>query len=380
MNRLAIWLGSILVIAAVLAIGGTLGWIKYKEITAAMTAEPPPVQPIGVTFADASNVEYQYNTTVIGTVIAPQSIMLSNEIAGTVIALNFDSGQEVDANQKLVELDSSVERAQLKSAVARLKMAQSTLTRTKQAATNRAVSELEVEEAESVFAQANAEIAQLEAIIARKTLVAPFKARIGLRNTHLGQFLPSGSQIVMLQSIDDYVFVDFMVSQDAADSIKLGSPVELIDESGTYQAEIAAIDSQADRSTRNLMLRAKLSPVPSQLQPGESVRVLVKYGPVLNTPAVPVEAVRRAPMRAFVYLVEQDPQGNCIARERTVTVGQMVGDRFSILSGIESGERVVAVGSFKLREGVAIVDIGKSSELNTAPANPTAGPQETAGK
>ncbi len=380
MNRLAIGLGSILVIATVLAIGGTLGWIKYNEITA--TAEPPPVQPIAVTFAEASKVEYQYNTTVIGTVIAPQSIMLSNEIAGTVVALDFESGKEVEANQKLVELDSSVERAQLKSAVARLKMAKSTLTRTKQAAANRAVSELEVEEAESVYAQADAEIAQLEAVIARKTLVAPFKAKIGLKNTHLGQFLPSGSQIVMLQSIDDFVFVDFMVSQDAADSIAVGSSVELIDESGTYQAKVAAVDAQADRSTRNLMARAKLSPVPSQLQPGESVRVLVKYGPVLNTPAVPVEALRHAPMRAFVYLVERDPQGNCTARERTVTVGQMVGDRFSILSGLESGVEVVADGSFKLREGVAIVDKRVSSALNTAPATTTAtaGPQETAGK
>ena len=382
MNRVAVWFGSILVLAAVLAIGGTLGWMKYSEISAAMAAPPPPEQPISINTALSTNVEYQHNTTVIGTVLAPQSIMLSNEIAGTVISMGFKSGDEVSANQKLVELDSSVERAQVKSAMARLKMAQSTLARTKQAATNRAVSELEVEEAESAYTQAAAEISQLEAVIAKKTLIAPFAARIGLCNTHVGQFLPSGSQIVSLQSIEGFVNVDFMVPQSAADFIGIDNAVELVDESGSYTARISAIDSQADRSTRNLMVRAKLEPVPKQLLPGDSVRVVVRYGPMLNTTAVPVEAIRRAPMKSYVFVAEQDKEGKLRARECPVTVGQMIGDRFSVLSGLESGVKVVAVGAFKLRNGVLIADIGdkQATEDNSANNAPSAAPQETAGK
>lgn len=377
MNRIAVWMGSILVLGSVLAIGGVLGWLKYQEIAAAMAAPPPPEQPIAVTLADSTNIEYRYNTTVIGTVLAPQSIMLSNEIAGTVAAINFKSGDTVQANQKLVELDTSVERAQLKSATAKLKMAKSTLSRVKQAATNRAVSELEVEEADTAFTQAEAEIAQLQAVIDKKTLVAPFAARIGLSNTHLGQFLPSGSQIVMLQSVEGFVNVDFMIPQSAADYVQLGNEVTLIDDSGSYIAKVSAIDAQADRSTRNLMVRAKLEPVPQQLLPGDSVRVLVEYGPVLNTAAVPVEAIRRAPMKSFVYVAEQDQEGKLRARARQVKVGQMVGDSFSILSGLEAGTSVVADGSFKLRESALIVPVASQT---SATGSPDATSHETAGK
>ncbi|MDX1930835.1 MAG: efflux RND transporter periplasmic adaptor subunit [Pirellulaceae bacterium] len=374
MNRLAVWIGSFLVIAIVLAIGGTLGWLKYTEIKAAMAAPPPPENPIAVTLAEATSIDYRYNTTVIGTVLAPQSIMLSNEIPGTVSKLGFKSGDEVAENQKLVELDASVELARLKSATARLKIAESTLSRTRQAAKNLAVSELEVEEAESAYLQASAEIVELEATIAKKTLVAPFPSRIGLCNTHVGQFLASGSQIVTLQSLEGFINVDFMVPQSAADFIEVGNNVKLVDEQETYVATVAAIDAQADRSTRNLMVRARLSPVPKHLLPGDSVRVVIDYGPEMKTAAIPVEALRRAPMKTYVFVAETDEKGMLRAYERQIKVGQMIGDRFSVLSGLEVGVTVVADGSFKLREGALIAPITK-----TAPAANAVG-QETAGK
>jgi membrane fusion protein (multidrug efflux system) len=310
---------------------------------------------------------------VIGTVLAPQSIVLSNEIPGTVSKLSFQSGDEVTLNQKLVELDASVERARLKSAEARVKIAESTLTRTRQAAMNRAVSELEVEEAEAAYTQAAAEIVELEATIAKKTLVAPFPARIGLSNTHVGQFLTSGSQIVTLQSLEGHINVDFMVPQSAANFVEVGNQVKLVDDQETYLATISAIDAQADRSTRNLMVRAKLSPVPKQLLPGDSVRVVIEYGPEMKTAAIPVEALRRAPMKSYVYLAVTDDEGKLRARERQVQVGQMVGERFSVLSGLEVGVSVVADGSFKLRDGALIAPISKSASVTSAAGQETAG-------
>lgn len=374
MNRLAVWTGSFLVIAVVLAIGGTLGWMKYTQISAAMTAPPPPENPIAVTVAESTSVDYRYSTTVIGTILAPQSIMLSNEVPGTVSHLGFKSGDMVAKNQKLVELDASVERARLKSAQARLKMAKSTLSRTQQAAQNRAVSELEVEEAESAYSQAAAEILELEATIAKKTLVAPFPSRIGLSNTYIGQFLASGSQIVTLQSVEDHINVDFMAPQSAADFVVVGDSVKLVDDQQTYSATISAIDSQADRSTRNLMVRASLSPVPKHLLPGDSIRVHIEYGQEIKTAAIPVEALRRAPMKSYVYVVEVDQEGNTRAREQQVMVGQMIGNRFSVLSGLEVGVKVVADGSFKLRDGVLI------AAIETPTADVPATGQETAGK
>jgi hypothetical protein len=92
-------------------------------------------------------------------------------------------------------------------------------------------------------------------------------------------------------------------------------------------------------------------------------------------------------MKAFVYVVETDQDGNLRARERPVKVGQMIGERFSVLSGLEAGVAVVADGSFKLRDGVLITPVSLPSNspapapaFDSAPASSAMPPQETAGK
>ncbi len=317
MKQSFVWLGSLAVVAAVVSIGASLGWWKYQQITAAAAAPPPPENPIAVVVEPSTQVSYRAQTTSIGTVLAPQSIKLSNEVAGSVNMIGFKSGDIVEAGQVLLQLDTTVEQARLASAEARAKIAKSTLNRTREAAANRAVAELELEEADARYSQALAEVEELRAVISRKTLRAPFRAKIGICNTHVGQFLMSGADITSLQSIEGYVNVDFMVPQSAADSVQVGKSVIIFDQSDKWEAKIAAIDAQADRTTRNLMARAKLEPVPPQLLPGDSVKVAVDYGPVLTTAAVPLEAVRRAPMRSFVYVVTKDKSDQLRAREQT---------------------------------------------------------------
>lgn len=358
MNIWARWFGSVTLVLCVVAVGVWLGMAKYLEIRAAMSAPPPPEMPVSVILSPVSEVTYRRQTSMIGTVLAPQSIMLSNEIAGTVSKIGFEPGDVVKENQILIELDTSVERAELQSAQARVRLAKSISGRMQQAIKSEAVTPAELEESQAMLDQAMASVAQLEAVIARKTLRAPFRGKIGLSNTHRGQFLPSGFQIASLQSLDDFVLVDFMLPKAAAEFIKTGDQIQLANADSTFPATITAVDSRADRTSRNLMARAKLAPVPSSLLPGDSVRVLVEYGPTIQTPAVPLEALRRAPMSTFVYVVQSDKNQKMRAIARTVQVGKTVGSRISVLHGIEISERVVADGSFKIRDGALIADAG----------------------
>ena len=343
-----------------MAVGLSLAYVKYREIERKKSAPPPPEMPVAVTIQPVSSVSYRRQTTMIGTVLAPQSIMLSNEVAGTVSKVGFESGDIVAKDQLLIELDSSVEKAELLAAQARARLTQSSLARMRRAAASAAVTAAELEEAEAQHEQAVASIAQLEAVIARKTLRAPFPAKIGLSNTHLGQFLPSGFQIASLQSIEDYVLIDFMIPQSAADAVKVGEQVKMVDAQADYVAEIVALDARADRLSRNLMARAKLSPVPPSLVPGDSVRVLLEYGPQLDTAAVPLAAIRRAPMNTFVYVAESDNGKELRAVARTVSVGTTVGDQASVLEGLNAGDRVVVDGSFKLQDGTLIIAIDEA--------------------
>lgn len=367
MKTWAVWLGSAVLLLVILSMIGGLAWFKYNEIQTAMNADPPPKQPISIMAQTVKEISFRPSATMIGTVLSPRSIVLSNEIAGTVSAIHFESGQIVEKGQVLVELDSSVERAQLEAAKARKQIAESVYKRIREAATARAVTPSELDEATAQLSQAVAQVNELEAVISRKTLTAPFRAKIGLADTHEGQFLPSGFDIASLQGIEDYEFVDFMIPQSASDSVRVGDSVRLRVQSHNLTGEVIALDSRADPNSRNLKARAKVGSQPEVLIPGDSVKVLIEYGQRISTAAVPPEALRSDPTETFVYVIEPDEDGALRAHARQVIPGPTVDGWLSIMSGLTVGSQVVAEGSFKLREG-ALVAITPATVADHIPA------------
>ena len=367
MKKTAVWLGSTTLVLCTLAAIGGLAFYKYNQVQASIMP-PPPEQPISVVVDVATELSFRQQTTMIGTILSPRSIMLSNEVPGTVSAIHFVPGQIVKQGKLLVELDTSVERAQLDAAKARRDIAESVYKRTSEAAATQAVTPSELDEATAQLAQAKAEVEELQAVIQRKTLTAPFGAKIGLADTHVGQFLPSGSQIASLQSIDDFVFVDFMIPQSAADSVCPGQEVQLLAQGRSMTGEVLAVDSQADRQSRNLMARARLDrkrelSKPEWLVPGGSVKVIIEYGPQQTTAAIPVEALQTTPTQTFVYVVTHK-DGALRAYERQVVAGPSFGNKLTIYSGVEVGEQVVADGSFKFHDGALVQHVDEDDDAS----------------
>lgn len=362
MKTMTVWLGSAALLLLTLAVIGGLAFYKYNQLQAAMNMPPPAEQPISIMAVEAIEISIRPSTTMIGTVLSPRSIVLSNEIAGTVSAIHFQPGEIVEQDRVLVELDTSVERAQLEATKARQQIAESAYNRIREAALTRAVTPSELDEAAAQLAQAAAQVDELVAIINRKTLRAPFRGKIGLADTHPGQFLPSGFNIASLQGIEDYEYVDFMIPQSASNSVRVGDSVQLRIQSHELVGEVIALDSQADRNSRNLMARAKVASQPEFLIPGDSVRVLIEYGSRVTSAAVPVEALRSAPMQTFVFVVEPDQAGALRAYSRQVVPGPAIDGWLSILSGLDVGQLVVAEGSFKLRDGALLAIIPPSAE------------------
>ena len=132
------------------------------------------------------------------------------------------------------------------------------------------------------------------AIIARKTIRAPFRARVGLADVHIGQYLNEGTELTTLQGIDQAANVDFTVSQSVAGSLRVGEPVAVISAGrpAPIAAQIVAIDARVDPTTRNALVRAR---IPANAPaPGASVRVEVPVGPMASAVSIPVSALRKA--------------------------------------------------------------------------------------
>ena len=263
LNMLKSVLGSIALVLVVLGVGAAIGYKKYLM----MTTLPPdsPEQPEVVVFATPKIVPSQNTTTTVGTILAPRSIQLRTEVVGTVSKMSFKPGELVTQGQDLLKLDASVEEAQLEGAIATMDLAASTLKRTQDAAKLRAISELELEQAAAIMLQAKADVSRLKSIIRKKTLKAPFDARAGLFDVQVGQYLPEGTQITMLQGIDNFVYIDFMIPQQAADDLHVGDEIRLAMQPRNYHPKIIAVDSQADRNTSNVLARAKLDDPPASM-------------------------------------------------------------------------------------------------------------------
>jgi membrane fusion protein (multidrug efflux system) len=262
-------------------------------------------------------------------------------------------------------LDVSVEEAELKEQEARAALAESMLKRMETVGQNRAISQAEIDRARAEYDIALAQTARTKAIIERKTIRAPFRARVGISDVHTGQYLNEGTEITTLQGVDEAVHVDFAVAQQVAAGLGEADAVEVFTtpDSTPIPARIIAVDARIDPTTRNAMVRAKIEHAVQTFAPGASVRVRIPVGSQIKAVAVPVSALRKGPQGEHVFVIEPDQEGKTRAHMRRVQSGAMLGDEVLILSGLNPGELIAASGSFKLRENalVSVVPIANKN-------------------
>lgn len=351
--RLRVWVGSAALVLAVVAVGAGLAYWKVTSIQKAIAAasnQPEPME--AVTVAVAQPREHRQSATAVGTVLALRSITLRNELAGTVRQATLTPGQVVEAGTVLVALDTSVEEAELKAQLAQSVHAEAVLGRARRGGV--AVTEDEVSRAQAEYDVTLAQVARTRAIITRKTLRAPFKARIGISDVHPGQYLNEGTTITSLQGVDGAAHVDFMVAQAVAAGLKTGDLVDVFSGVPTaIPARVVAVDARVDPATRNAMIRARFENAAGPA-PGSAVRVRLPVGPPISAVAVPASALRKGAGGDHVFVIAADPDGKLRAKVRPVEVGTVVGDDVLIVGGLAAGDRVAASGSFKLRDGILV--------------------------
>jgi RND family efflux transporter MFP subunit len=365
------WIAPLVLIAALVLAGAVLALWKMRAAGIAASAaanQPEPVE--AVTVAVARPQEHRRTTTSIGTLVATRSITLRNELPGTVREVSFTPGQIVEAGTVLVALDVSVEQAELQAQEAQAALAETLLSRMERAVQHRATSQMELDRARAERDVARAQIARARAIIDRKTIRAPFRARVGLADIHPGQYLEEGVLLTTLQGVDPGVFVDFTVTQQVAQTLKENTPVEILAgaSSQPITAQIHALDSRTDSNTRNTWIRARIEDARGLPSPGASVRVRVPVGEPVTAVAIPVSALRKGPAGDHVFVISPDEAGKSRAHPRPVQSGPLLGDTVLVLSGLNAGEQVAASGSFKLREGV-LVAATPASPLEVAATN-----------
>ena len=369
----------LLVVIAVLGLVGALVAIKANQIglliktgQAAQAAGPPPEV---VASAESNKDTWVASLYAVGNVSPGRGVAISNDAPGPVTRIYFDSGDQVKAGAPLVELDTSVERAQLASTQARLELAQTTLSRTQALAAEGVATGAELDSAKSTLKSLQAEVSALRAQIARKVIHAPFSGKLGIRSVNLGQYLSPGTALTTLQS-DEAEYVDFSLPQEHLEELRVGLVVELSADAANIRLEgvVAAIEPEVDQVTRSVKLRASAQDPKHRLRPGMFVNVKVMLDKKREVVTVPVTAVVYAPYGDSVFLIESDPKNpkRKLANQQFVRLGETRGDFVEVEEGLKAGATLVSAGAFKLRNGVPVTinnDVKLEPKLNPKPEN-----------
>jgi membrane fusion protein (multidrug efflux system) len=203
-------------------------------------------------------------------------------------------------------------------------------------------------------------VAEAEATLSKKVLVAPFKAMAGLRNVHPGQYLSEGQAMVGLQSVDEDIFLDFAIPQEHLDKVRVGAVFESktsVTATGELPITVVAIDAAANYDTRNIRVRSVVPNADGRLRPGMFVDVQVPIAQHTPFPSIPMTAVRRAAYGDHVFVIEPGEAG-LKATQRFVKLGPTQESDVLVLDGLKPGERVAGAGSFKLFDGSTVIEGG----------------------
>jgi len=341
---------------------------KIQEAMAGMANMP---QTVSATKAVTS--DWQPRIDAVGSLRAVRGAELSLEVPGVVETISFQSGDEVKAGQVLLTLRKEDEEARLQSLEATASLAQITYDRDVKQLKAQAISQAIVDNDEANLRNAKAQVAVQKAILDKKTLRAPFDGKLGLRQVDLGQFLPAGTEIATLQSLDP-IFVDFLLPQQAVAQILVGEKVRAKVDAfpgRTFEGKITAINPKIDTGSRNVQVRATVSNADQKLLPGMFATVELDTGGAQRLVTLPQTAVSYNPYGSLVYIVDDkgagpDGKPQLTARQVFVTTGATRGDQVAILKGVAEGDTVVTSGQIKLRNGVPIVVNNSAVPTNDA--------------
>jgi membrane fusion protein (multidrug efflux system) len=364
--RRMIWM----LIAVAVIFGGVFA---IKAVMGRMTNQffdNMPQPPLEVSTFEARSENWSGTAEAVGTLVADNGTDVTTEAGGVVERIAFESGQAVRKGDLLLQLNTANEQAQLKALETAAQLAVTQRDRWQELGRQKLVSRAEVDQriADAATTQAQAEAQR--ALIAQKTIRAPFDGVLGIRKVNVGQYLNPGDPIVGLQALDP-IHVDFTLPEQRTNEVAIGTPVRLdVDALAgqAFEAKVTAIEPSVDSSTRNFKVRASLANLDGALRPGAFGRVGFDLGQARDVVVVPQTAVSFNPYGNAVYVLAEAPKeaaeaepamegmpvATHVVKQRFVTTGPSRGDLVGILDGLEPGEVVVTSGLLRLRNDAGV--------------------------
>lgn len=389
------WIG--LVLSALLS-----GCSGHAEEGGAMAFPPPQVSTLTVAPQDLP-VEHEH----IGQTRGSREVEIRPRVGGIIEARLYQEGAHVEAGQALFQLDPKSYQAQLAAAEAVLARARATRSqaerewnRLKPLAEERVISRKMLDDAQSAYELARADVQAAEAAVREARLqleytrvTAPIAGIAGLAEKVEGAVVTAATDRLTTLTVTDPIDAYFSVSendwlrqqQEVADgSLRMPADSALAVKVRLADGRVPDVtgridfrDARIDPDTGTVAMRARLPNPDGQFKSGQFVRVIVRGAVRPNAITVPQKAVLEGPQGKFVYVVGTAEDGAPVAEFRPVEVGEWVsngGDErhWVIRKGLNAGDRVILDNLVKVRPGAPVQIAAPGSE---SAAEPVAAPE-----
>jgi membrane fusion protein (multidrug efflux system) len=320
---------------------------------------------VAVEVGKVTAMRLEDDAQAIGTLRSRQGVMLRPEVSGRIQALAFNDGQRVKRGQLLVQLDDTLQKAQLQQAQAQATIARTNLQRSRELAAQGFVSQSAVDQNGAALEVAQAQVALARAQLGRMKIVAPFDGIVGIRAVNVGDYVKDGADLVNIEDLST-VWVDFRLPERYLARLHQGQSAELSLDAlpgRAFGARIDALDSQLDANGRSVLVRAKVGNGDGVLRSGMFARVRVVFDVRDEALVVPEEALVPQGNKQYLVKVVDGPNGAKVAQRLEARVGMRVPGKAEILEGVRAGDLVVVAGQARLMRGeavpVRVVDIDK---------------------
>lgn len=301
----------------------------------------------------------------VGSLRARQAVMLRPEVSGRIKALSFTDGQRVRRGQVLVQLDDTLQQAQLQQAEAQAQIARTNLSRSRELLAQSFVSQSAVDQNAAALEVAEAQVALARAQWQRMRVLAPFDGVAGIGLVDLGDYVKDGADLVNIEDLSS-VYVDFRLPERAAARIRPGQAVDVSLDAMPgrhFEGRVEAVDSQLDANGRSLLVRARLGAAEGSLRTGMFARARIVFAVREQALVVPEEALVPQGGKQYVVKLVKGPQG-WVSQRLEARVGLRLPGKAEILEGLVLGDQVVTAGHARLMRAdgqpVRVVEVKES--------------------
>ncbi len=363
--------------ALLLVLGAGVFEFGCQKSAAENPAAAAPAIPVQVQIATA--VKIPETTEYLSLLKSRHSAAINPQVEGLITRIFVKSGERVAAGTPLLQIDPLRQEAVLNSQEAsraaqeaNVRYAKISLERAQKLLDTGVISKQEFDNAQTAYDAALSQLKALDEQVRQQkvqlhyySVTSPMDGIVGDIPVRMGDRVTVATMLTTIDepgALEAYIYVP----AERARNLKVGLPVRLLDSAGNSAGDtrITFVSPQVDTETQSVLAKAMVENSAGKLRIAQQVRAQITWG-THEGPVIPVLAVQRINGQFFAFVSVKEAKGT-VARQKTLKLGETLGNDFAVLEGLKPGDHVIISGTQFLQDGMAVTEQVAGDSKGTA--------------